>query len=203
MSRPARHRDGSLSVGAVAHAWLMSGGIGMGTRRIATVIILAFLGAACTGAPAAPQSTIAPEAPIAAAAAPSPSPATIHVVGGGQTAAPKPTGASATPRPTPKATPTPKPTPKPTPRPTPRPTPKPTAPPSGVYGNPWGYNFTPGNYIYNPPGTFCSYFPCIASFWTSTNGYVEQCVDLTFSHSGGRSGSCSHHGGNYRPLYSH
>jgi len=57
--------------------------------------------------------------------------------------------------------------------------------------------------IYNPPAAFCDYFPCIPSFWTSTNGYVEECVDGDFSHSGGRSGSCSYHGGNYRPLYSH
>lgn len=114
-------------------------------------------------------------------------------------------------RPTPRATPVPTPrptiaavrrTPAPTPRPTARPTPAPTSQP-GVYGNPWGYNFTPGNFIYKPPAAFCSYFKCIASFWKNTNGYVMQCKDLMFSHSGGRSGSCSYHGGNYRPLYSH
>lgn len=27
--------------------------------------------------------------------------------------------------------------------------------------NPWCYNFTTGNYIYNPPSGFCSYFNCI------------------------------------------
>jgi hypothetical protein len=46
-------------------------------------------------------------------------------------------------------------------------------------------------------------FDCIASFWTSTNGYVVQCGDQTFSHSGGRQGVCSRHGGYYRTLYSH
>jgi hypothetical protein len=71
------------------------------------------------------------------------------------------------------------------------------------YWNPWGYNFTPGYLIYSPPGDFCSYFDCIPSFWNSTNGYVIQCADLMFSHSGGRSGSCSYHGGNYRALYHH
>src|SRR5437588_2433198 len=119
---------------------------------------------------------------------------------------------SRTPRPT--ATPTPTSTPTPTPTPTPRPaTPVPVAatkapappPPAtntcGAPNNPWGYNFCGGNVISNPPSSFCSYFSCIASFWTTTNGYVEQCVDGLFSHSGGRSGSCSHHGGNRRPLY--
>ena len=71
------------------------------------------------------------------------------------------------------------------------------------YCNPWGYNFTPGNLIYSPPGDFCGYFPCIPSFWNSTNGYVVECNDGDFSHSGGRSGACSYHGGEMRPLYSH
>ena len=67
--------------------------------------------------------------------------------------------------------------------------------------SPWGYNFCGGNYISSPPSNFCSYFNCIASFWKSTNGYVEQCADGMFSHSGGRQGSCSSHGGNRQPLY--
>jgi hypothetical protein len=102
-------------------------------------------------------------------------------------------------------------TPVATPTPTPVPTPAAVvatlapAPPAantcGAPSNPWGYNFCGGNYIYSPPGTFCSYFSCIPSFWKSTNGYVEQCVDGMFSHSGGRQGSCSYHGGNQRPLY--
>jgi hypothetical protein len=71
------------------------------------------------------------------------------------------------------------------------------------YWNPWRYNFTPGSVIYNPPSDFCSYFDCIASFWNNTRGYVMQCRDLMFSHSGGRSGSCSWHGGNKRALYRH
>jgi hypothetical protein len=44
-------------------------------------------------------------------------------------------------------------------------------------------------------------FDCIPSFWDSTNGFVMQCSDGLYSHSGGRSGSCSHHGGNRRALY--
>ena len=52
---------------------------------------------------------------------------------------------------------------------------------------------------YSPPSSFCKYFNCIPSFWTSTNGYIEECVDETYSHSGGR--SCSYHVVNQRPLY--
>jgi hypothetical protein len=107
-----------------------------------------------------------------------------------------------TPKQTPKATPKPKPAPNPTPKPKPAPNPTPK-PVTGVYGNPWGYDFSRGKVITNPPAAFCNYFPCIPSFWTSTNGYVVQCQDQTFSHSGGRQGVCSHHGGYYRTLYSH
>ncbi|HWL37647.1 MAG TPA: hypothetical protein VNQ77_15785 [Frankiaceae bacterium] len=71
----------------------------------------------------------------------------------------------------------------------------------GAPANPWGYNFCGrGSVISRPPSAFCDYFDCIASFWESTNGYVMQCDDGMFSHSGGRQGSCSHHGGNDRPL---
>lgn len=77
-------------------------------------------------------------------------------------------------------------------------TPKPCASPC----NPWGYNFSKGSYIYNPPSDFCSYFDCIQSFWNGS-GYVMECKDAMYSLSGGRSGSCSHHGGNWRPLYAH
>ena len=124
------------------------------------------------------------------------------------------------PTPTPTLAPTPEPTPVPVPPtpaptappPTARPTPAPTAPPPpppptqaanlcGAPSNPYGYNFCGGSYLYNPAADICSYIDCIASFWTSTNGYVDQCVDGTFSHSGGRSGACSHHGGESRPLY--
>jgi hypothetical protein len=95
--------------------------------------------------------------------------------------------------------------PTPTPKPRPTATPRPPAPtstpkPTGVNGNPWGYNFSCCNYISSPPANFCSYFNCIPSFWKSTNGYVEECSDGTYSHSGGRSGSCSYHGGNWRAL---
>lgn len=79
----------------------------------------------------------------------------------------------------------------------------PPPPKLGVFDNPWGFDFKAGKRIYDPPGEICSYFDCIASFWDSTNGYVVQCRDGTFSHSGGRQGVCSHHGGYRRTLYDH
>jgi hypothetical protein len=80
----------------------------------------------------------------------------------------------------------------------------PVVPPVGLCGappNPFGYTLCGGNVIYNPPPNFCAYFSYIAAFWQSTNGYVEECADGMFSHSGGVSGSCSYHGGNGQPLY--
>jgi hypothetical protein len=126
--------------------------------------------------------------------------------------APSP-GSSPTPALSPSASvsisPSPSATQRPTSNPSPAATPTPTSPPPppppppntcGAPANPWGYNFCAGNVIYSPPSTFCNYFNCIPSFWTYTNGYVEECADATYSHSGGRSGSCSHHGGNLRAL---
>jgi len=107
--------------------------------------------------------------------------------------------------PTPAATPvaTPKPTPvaSPTPAPAPPPPPPPPRNLCGAPPNPWNYNFCGGTTITAPPANFCNYFSCIQSFWDQTNGYVIQCSDGMFSHSGGVSGSCSHHGGNRQPLY--
>ena len=68
---------------------------------------------------------------------------------------------------------------------------------AGAHCNPWGYTFAHiGRYNYNPPSDFCSYFNCIASFWDSTNGNVDECSDRTYSHSGGERGAGSRHGGN-------
>jgi hypothetical protein len=133
-------------------------------------------------------------------------PATAH-----SSSAPEALARSASP--SAKASPSPKPSPSVSASPSPSqsaaapaaplpPPPPPPPPPTGVNGNPWGYDFNPGNYITAPPSAFCTYFNCIASFW-SGHGYVMECVDTTYSLSGGIQGSCSHHGGNYRPLYSH
>ena len=110
--------------------------------------------------------------------------------------------------PTPVVQPTHQAAPTPTHQATPKPTPKPTQPPAcqAVNNNPWCYNFSPGKLITNPPSNFCAYFNCIASFVGADDpdgGYIVECSDTTFSQSGGESGSCSHHGGNLRPLYSH
>lgn len=68
--------------------------------------------------------------------------------------------------------------------------------------DPWCYSVTSGgSLIYGPPFALCSWIDCIPSFWSSTNGFVIQCAHGEFSHSGGVSGSCSSHGGNWRPLY--
>lgn len=107
--------------------------------------------------------------------------------------------------PTPKASPSSRPASVASPRPKPVPSPIPKPPPvkstCGAPANPWGYNFCGGSYITSPASAFCSYFKCIASFWKSTLGYVDECRDGTYSHSGGRQGACSYHGGELRPLY--
>lgn len=119
--------------------------------------------------------------------------------------------ASATAAPTASATPaaTPAPTLKPVvtfaPKATVQPTQKPPPPPPafnycGAPANPWHYNFCGGSVITAVPSSFCSYFPCIPSFWKSTNGYAEECVDGKYSHSGGRAGACSYHDGELRPV---
>lgn len=112
--------------------------------------------------------------------------------------------------PQPTATPPPKPTVVPThaPVPTQPPVhPTPTKPAcQAVNNNPWCYNFNPGSLIYIPPSGFCNYFNCIPTFYGSDDpgdGYIVQCVDGSFSQSGGESGACSYHGGVSRPMYSH
>jgi hypothetical protein len=72
----------------------------------------------------------------------------------------------------------------------------------GAPKNPWNYTLCGGNLITSPPSNICNYFNCIPGFWDSTNGYVVQCVDSMYSHSGGRQGACSSHRGESRPLYS-
>lgn len=112
--------------------------------------------------------------------------------------------ATDTPTPTPTLTPTPTPKPAIAPTHAPQPTPPPPTPTPcpGVNCNPWGYNFTPGNYIYFPPAAFCSYFTCVNNFFNG-RGYVVECHDGEYSKSGGSKGACFYHGGVLRPLYSH
>jgi hypothetical protein len=178
-------------------------------RQKVAIAAAAFVAIAAVSSPMGPSPSPGPssdpgsnelaESPVAPSSSSQP---TLAVPSAAPTPTPDPTP-TPTPSPTPTPTPEPTPTPSPSPLSTPTPTPVTTSAPTGLYGNPWGYDFQKGNLIYNPPSSFCTYFDCIASFWTSTNGYVVQCADLTFSHSGGRSGVCSHHGGYYRTLYSH
>jgi hypothetical protein len=170
----------------------------------AGLMALALATFACGNPRTPPTSQIsdAPVAPTASALAqaqtPSPKPTQTLRPTQTPTTAPTvaPTAAPSTPSPAPPRTsiPTSVPTVAPTAK------PAPTANTCGAAANPWGYTFCGGSTISSPPSNFCSYFNCIASFWNGV-GYVEQCVDATFSKSGGRSGSCSSHGGNSRPLY--
>ncbi len=70
---------------------------------------------------------------------------------------------------------------------------------AAVNCNPWGYNFNKGKKIAHPSTAFCHYFTCIGNF-AKGKGYVEECKDGKYSKSGGRSGSCADHRGNWRPL---
>lgn len=109
---------------------------------------------------------------------------------------------TATKAPTPKVTATAKPTATHAPAPKPTATKPPTA--TAINGNPWGYTFTnTGKLLYSPVSQFCSsgYFNCVSSFWTSTNGYVVQCNNGLFSHSGGVRNACSKDGGEGRAVY--
>jgi len=89
-------------------------------------------------------------------------------------------------------------------------TPLPTMAPTtafhyGVNHNPWGYDFTPGQLLYSPVPGFCAgqYFQCVTTFWEDSGGYVVECHNGLYSHSGGVQGACSRDGGVWRPLYSH
>jgi hypothetical protein len=52
----------------------------------------------------------------------------------------------------------------------------------------------PGSSDHSTDAQFCSSHHCIPNF-PNGNGYIVQCVDGQWSHSGGLSGACSDHGG--------
>ncbi|MBA2677715.1 MAG: hypothetical protein H0U76_04870 [Ktedonobacteraceae bacterium] len=136
---------------------------------------------------------------------------TVHITTHTPTAkaiAVKPTPTPIPPTPTPRPTPIPQPTQAPAPQPTQAPAPQPTQAPAttGVNGNPWGYDFnSSGTILTAPNAEFCNgkYFRCVTTFWTKTSGYVVQCNNGLFSHSGGVRSACSHDGGEGQALYSH
>lgn len=80
-------------------------------------------------------------------------------------------------------------------------TPKPAPKYPAINGNPYDYTFTnTGHLAYSPPADICNWFNCIASFWNGT-GFMNECVDGTYSLSGGHQGDCSKHGNELRPVY--
>lgn len=189
-------------------------GLRSGTRWKVAVAAVAYLGAgwlaglmilAVIGAAAGLGPSHATPSPVARLVAASPTPVTKNNPPSASSVASAPPARSPSPSPTPPPPASRAPSPVAT-SPTPRPAPPAPAPPApstcGAPANPWGYNFCGGNLIYSPPSSFCSYFSCIPSFWKSTLGYVDECNDGTYSHSGGRQGACSYHGGEMRPLYS-
>jgi hypothetical protein len=71
----------------------------------------------------------------------------------------------------------------------------------GAPSNPYSYNYCGrGARITNPKPDICLYFDCIPAFGDGV-GYMIECQDGMVSMSGGRRGSCSHHGGNRRTVY--
>jgi hypothetical protein len=52
----------------------------------------------------------------------------------------------------------------------------------------------PGSFSHSRDSEFCNSHSCIENF-PNGNGYVVQCADGEWSHSGGLSGACSDHGG--------
>ncbi len=174
--------------------WLV-GGIG---RAVALIAVVSMIAAAGAGVGSNRQSNSAQlqshqQSPVASVGGPNVS--TVQ-------SSPTPSNvASPSPSPAHVASPSPKPSLKPSAKPSPKPVVQPKPSTCGAPANPWGYNFCGGSLINSPATAFCSYFNCIPSFWKSTNGYVVQCVDGTYSHSGGRSGACSYHGGVRRALY--
>ena len=182
--------SGVLVTGAVA---VMIVGTTVGPRAPVSTTTGSVAAATASRVEGAARATFSAAPTVTSTPSPSPSPSS--------TASPVPT---TTPSPIVQtAAPTQPPaTSAPTAPPTPKPAPPTTAPAQNLCGapsNPWGYNFCGGSFISAPPANFCNYFNCIASFWNG-RGYVMECSDTTYSKSGGISGSCSQHGGNFRAL---
>lgn len=78
-------------------------------------------------------------------------------------------------------------------------------PKDDVPANPWGYNYEPeaGHYIYDAPVNFCRYFKCLQPFGSSNDGFVVECNDGSYSHSGGNPDACHYDKGVYRALFWH
>jgi hypothetical protein len=210
---------GVLGVLSLAAVWLATNAFGLRTKvpgfgsgsRLAAAgawsgLVIAILVTAAMAQPPSENTS------LGVGTGPSESPSPVDVAQA-QSPAASPSVAPASPAsPSSSPTPAPKPAPpalSPSPTPTSQPPPAPPPPPvtfdfCGAPDNPWHYNFCStniGKYLTSPNSGICSYFNCIPSFWQSTLGYVDECNDGTYSHSGGRQGACSHHGGEMRPLW--
>jgi len=172
-------------------------GLGCGTLLLILAMCVCSSVAASTG-----SRTAAPVADAQPTAVPTQPPTPTPTIEPTKAPTAKPT-AMAVKQTVPTPIPTKAPTPRPTPTQPPAPAPAPTQAPKGVNGNPWGYNFVPGNYIYSPNAAFCDYFQCVTTFWTKTSGYVAECGNGEYTHSGGLSGACSRDGGVAQVLYQH
>ena len=77
--------------------------------------------------------------------------------------------------------------------------------PAGYCGaptNPLGYNLCGrGSLVYQPGSSTCTYFTCASNFKSGT-GYMVECVDGTYSMSGGHPDACAHDGGVSKPVSS-
>jgi hypothetical protein len=206
---------GGLAAAAVAAAGLLRGSVrrlGLASRTAATLTLSAGLLSIVAGTALAVSLTTTRTPQPAAGRTAAPPAATLTAT---NTA-----GRPAPPQTTPPPTTAPRTTPPPVTRPaaptaaapshtatTPtRPSAPPTtaAPPAaarcGAPPNPYGYNFCGrGGLVTDPPRNICNYFSCIDNFWNGV-GHMEECQDQTYSMSGGRPGSCSHHGGNLRAV---
>lgn len=85
----------------------------------------------------------------------------------------------------------------------PPPPPPPACNGAEINGGCYNTNANGGTLVYGPPSTFCDYFTCVSTFWTATSGYVAECNDSHYTHSGGVSGACSRNGGVLAPVYRH
>ncbi|MFL6073477.1 MAG: hypothetical protein ACJ73S_08795 [Mycobacteriales bacterium] len=146
---------------------------------------------------------------VIALAAASQAPALRHTADSRPAAAPHHAlAAPATPSPTPSPSPPPPPPTTVSPRSKPAPaarvtTARPAAAPvprCGAPPNPIGFTFCPGTLVTRPDPRACVYFACVRDFRRG-DGYLIQCRDGQLSMSGGIRGSCSHHGGDLRPVY--
>ena len=190
-------------------SWVAVTGVAVGRGKAASPKAVMAIGGGAAAFVVAIAVAIAAIGSAGTSNAPSSRPNTAQLPSQAASQSPTPSAAAAQLQASPEASPSPvaSPSPSPSPQPTPKaspvaaPKPPPPPPPStcGAPANPWGYNFCSGSVIYSTPATFCSYFACIANF-PNGSGYVMECSDGTYSRSGGISGSCSHHGGNLRPL---